>query len=66
MKDEDLFEHLRDSFLKRMPDVDKLFIKFYKVKSGIKRHSATLGDIVKVFNFVVHSSDVIKYLSLLF
>lgn len=49
-----------------MPDLDKLFIKFYKVKSEIKRHNATLTDVVKVYNFVLHSSNIIEYLSKFF
>lgn len=42
LKDDDLLERLRDDFLRKMPDLDKLYSKFYKVKSGVKRHHAHL------------------------
>lgn len=41
-------EHLRDEYLNKIPDLDKLYSKFYKVKSGL-RNNATLGDCVKVY-----------------
>ncbi len=66
IQDGDLLEHFRDAFLRRMPDLDKLFIKFYKVKSQIKRHNAGLSDVVKVYNFVLHSANIIEYLSKFF
>ncbi len=34
-----------------MPDLDKLYAKFYKVKSR-KRHNANLSDCLKVYQVV--------------
>lgn len=63
LKDDDLLERLRDGFLRKMPDLDKLYSKFYKVKSGVKRHYANLGDVVKVYHLVIHSQKIIDYLT---
>lgn len=62
LDDTELREHLRDEYFSKIPDLDKLYSKFYKVKSGL-RHNATLGDCVKVYQLVVHSQNVAKYLS---
>lgn len=37
------------SFLRFIPDTDKLFIKFHKIYSDIKNHNASLEDAVKVY-----------------
>ena len=35
LSDSELREHLRDEYLNKIPDLDKLYSKFYKVKSGL-------------------------------
>jgi DNA mismatch repair protein MSH2 len=42
---------VQDDFLKKIPDIDKLQSKFYKVFAG-KKHGAGLIDCVKVYTLV--------------
>lgn len=42
---------LQTTFLRRFPDIQKLYSKFYRVQAGLK-HSATLVDCVKIYNMI--------------
>ena len=48
IKDKALFNHVRNDFLKKIPDLDKLYAKFYKVHSK-KKSSASLIECIEVF-----------------
>ncbi|CAD8043757.1 unnamed protein product [Paramecium primaurelia] len=50
---------LNEDFLKRIPDLDKLYAKFYKVASD-KRNNANLSDCVKVYQLIQKIKDIIK------
>ena len=50
IKDKNLLNHVRNEFLKKIPDLDKLYAKFYKVHSK-KKYSASLIECIKVTKF---------------
>jgi len=45
-------QDIQNKFLKKIPDLDKLYSKFYKVHSERKQHGATLVDCIKVYQIV--------------
>jgi DNA mismatch repair protein MSH2 len=47
-KDKQLINYVRNDFLRKIPDLDKLYAKFYKVHSG-KKYNASLVECAKVF-----------------
>ena len=59
--DFNLRSHLQNEFLRKLPDLDKLYAKFYKVHSK-KKHNCTLSDCVRVYKFVQSIKIVFQYL----
>ncbi len=51
-KHSELTTEIQNKFLKKIPDLDKLYSKFYKVHSERKQHGATLVDCIKVYQIV--------------
>ena len=49
------------AFLRKMPDIDKLLIKLYKVKNN-QRHSTKLVDCYKLYLIVVELEILVGYL----
>ena len=49
---DDVRSDLQAAHLRRFPDVEKLYQKFYRVQAGLK-NSANLVDCVKIYNMVV-------------
>lgn len=47
-KDKTLMNYVRNDFLRKIPDLDKLYAKFYKVHSG-KKYNASLVECAKVY-----------------
>ena len=56
-----LREEISNDFLRKIPDLDKLYSKFYKVHSK-KRHSGSLIDCIKVYQLVKNIKVVINTL----
>jgi len=51
VQNEELRIDLQGVHLRRFPDVEKLYQKFYRVQANV-RHSANLVDCVKIYNMV--------------
>lgn len=61
VKDRNLLSHLQNEFLRKIPDLDKLYAKFYKVYSK-KKHGSNLIDCVKVYQVVTTVKNNCEYL----
>jgi DNA mismatch repair protein MSH2 len=62
IKDKALLNHVRNEFLKKIPDLDKLYAKFYKVHSK-KKYSASLIECIKVYQLVAALKSFCNYLN---
>jgi DNA mismatch repair protein MSH2 len=62
IKDKALFNHVRNDFLKKIPDLDKLYAKFYKVHSK-KKYSASLIECIKVYQLVAALKSFCNFLN---
>lgn len=61
-KDKQLINYVRNDFLRKIPDLDKLYAKFYKVHSG-KKYNASLVECAKVYQLVGALKNFCNYLS---
>jgi DNA mismatch repair protein MSH2 len=60
--DRNLLLHVQNDFLRKIPDLDKLYAKFYKVHSK-KKHSGNLVDCMKVYQVVTSLKTFVDYLN---
>ncbi|KAM3146905.1 hypothetical protein pb186bvf_001059 [Paramecium bursaria] len=49
-------QYLQDDFLKKVPDLDRLYARFYKIKNE-KKSSASLQDCLKIYNLILRIKD---------
>lgn len=52
VENSDVRQDLQNTHLRRFPDIEKLYQKFYRVQAGLK-NSANLVDCVKIYNMIV-------------
>ncbi|EGR30181.1 hypothetical protein IMG5_138850, partial [Ichthyophthirius multifiliis] len=57
----DLRNYLQTDFLRKIADLDKLYVKFYKVASN-KKHNCNLSDCIKVYSLVENMNLLYQYL----
>lgn len=63
VRDDLLRTFTTNSFLRRIPDLDKLSAKFYKVQAKKARHGANLTDCVKAYQLVQAMKEFLNKLS---
>ena len=62
VEENSLREEISNDFLRKIPDLDKLYTKFYKVHSN-KKHTGNLIDCIKVYQLVKNIRNIIGILS---
>ena len=62
VNDRQLLNHLQNEFLRKIPDLDKLYAKFYKIHSK-KKHNGSLLDCIKVYQVVYSLKGFCEFLS---
>lgn len=62
IEERDLRNYCQNDFLKKVPDLQKLFGKFYKVENG-KKHNCKLMDCYKVYQLIGFIRQTLGWLS---